>query len=139
MLAGMATPRYVQDGQRRDVQTRETTPGPIYGPGRGTPWGARDCVYEVERCVKELGFCGVQLASHYGKLYLDEEEFRPYFKVLNKLDVPVVVHHTPLPVEYGSLYNYTNFRRLYGRCVDQATAVGRELFSGMLKSCRISG
>lgn len=97
------------------------------------PWGAKDCIYEVEKCIKDLGFCGVQLAAHYGKLYLDEEEFRPYFKVLNQLGVPVVVHHTPLPVEHGSLYHYTNLRRLYGRCVDQATAVGRELFSSMFE------
>jgi predicted TIM-barrel fold metal-dependent hydrolase len=97
------------------------------------PWGTRECLKEVKRCIEELGFSGVQLAAHYGKLYLDEAEFRPYFKELNRLGVPVVVHHTPLPVEYGSLIKYTNLRRQYGRCVDQATAVGRELFSGMFE------
>ena len=97
------------------------------------PWGTRECLKEVERCIKELGFSGVQLAAHYGKLYLDEAEFKPYFKKLNQLNVPVVVHHTPLPVDYNSLIKYTNLRRQYGRCVDQATAVGRELFSGMFE------
>lgn len=53
--------------------------------------------------IKDLGFCGVQMAAHYGSLYLDEDEFRPYFKFLNGLGVPVVVHHTPLPVDYGSI------------------------------------
>jgi predicted TIM-barrel fold metal-dependent hydrolase len=97
------------------------------------PWGTKECLKEVERCIYELGLSGVQLAAHYGKLYLDEEQFRPYFKKLNKLGVPVIVHHTPLPVDYASLINYTNLRRQYGRCVDQATAVGRELFSGMFE------
>ncbi len=97
------------------------------------PWGTKACLKEVERCIKELGFSGVQLAAHYGKLYLDEAEFKPFFKKLNQLGVPVVVHHTPLPVDYGSLIKYTNIRRQYGRCVDQATAVGRELFSGMFE------
>lgn len=97
------------------------------------PWGTADCLKEAERAVKELGFPGVQLAAHYGKLYLDDEKFRPYFKFLNKLGVPVVVHHTPLPVDYASLLDYTNLRRQYGRCVDQGTAVGRELFSGMFE------
>lgn len=97
------------------------------------PWGTPECLKEVERCIKELGFSGVQLAAHYGKLYLDEPEFRPYFKKLNKLDIPIIVHHTPLPVDYNSLLKYTNLRRQYGRCVDQGTAVGRELFSGMFE------
>jgi len=97
------------------------------------PWGTEECLKEVDRCIKELGFVGVQLAAHYGNLYLDEEDFKPYFKKLNKLGVPVVVHHTPLPVDYHSLIKYTNFRRQYGRCVDQTTAVGRELFSGMFE------
>lgn len=95
------------------------------------PWGTPGCIAEMERCVNELGFHGVQLAAHYGTLYLDEDEFKPYFKRLNELKVPVVVHHTPLPVAYTSIYKYTNLRRQYGRCVDQGTAVGRELFSGM--------
>jgi predicted TIM-barrel fold metal-dependent hydrolase len=95
------------------------------------PWGTSDCKREVKRCIAELGFHGVQMAAHYGNLYLDDESFRPYFAFLNDLEVPVVVHHTPLPVDYGSILSYTNQRRQYGRCVAQATAVGRELFSGM--------
>jgi predicted TIM-barrel fold metal-dependent hydrolase len=97
------------------------------------PWGDRASFKEVEHCIKDLGFCGVEIAAHYGTLYLDEEEFKPLFKKLNELNVPVCVHHTPLPVDYHSVYKYTNQRRLYGRCIDQATAVGRELFSGMFE------
>jgi len=97
------------------------------------PWGTKECLYELERCIEELDFCGVQLAAHYGNLYLDQEEFQPYFKRLNQLNVPIVVHHTPLPVDYRSIVSYTNLRRIYGRCVDQATAVGREIFSGMFE------
>jgi len=97
------------------------------------PWGTLECLKEVERCVGELGFVGVQMAAHYGTLYLDEPQFKPYFQELNRMNVPVVVHHTPLPVDYQSLIKYNNLRRQYGRCVDQATAVGRELFSGMFE------
>ncbi len=97
------------------------------------PWATKECIYELERCTKELGMVGVQLACHYGKLYLDDEIFKPYFKILNELNVPVVVHHTPSPVEYESIKDYTNQRRFYGRCIDQGIAVGRELFSGMFE------
>jgi predicted TIM-barrel fold metal-dependent hydrolase len=95
------------------------------------PWGSKEDIYELERCVSDLGAVGVQLACHYGQLYLDDPVFEPYLKAIEKLDIPVIVHHTPLPVEWKSVIDYTNLRREYGRIVDQATAVGRELFSGM--------
>lgn len=97
------------------------------------PWGGKENLYELERCVKELGMVGVQMACHYGQLYLDDEVFKPYLKVLNEMNIPVVVHHTPLPVYWQSIYEYTNLRRELGRIIDQATAVGRELFSGMFE------
>ena len=97
------------------------------------PRGTKDCLNEVDRCINDLGFYGVQMASHYGNLYLDNEAFEPYFKKLNEINVPIIVHHTPLPVDYKSIVDYANQRRLYGRCIDQGTAVGRELYSGMFE------
>lgn len=105
--------------------------GRLFATACVPPWGGKENVYELERCVKELGAVGVQLACHYGQLYLDDPVFEPYLKVIEKLDIPVVVHHTPLPVEYRSVIDYTNLRREYGRIIDQGIAVGRELFSGM--------
>lgn len=99
------------------------------------PWGDAACIEELDRCINELGFVGVELAAHYGTLYLDDEAFRPYLRKLDALNVPVVVHHTPLPVQYDSLYHYNNVRRSLGRCVDQLTAVARELFSGLFEEC----
>jgi hypothetical protein len=110
-------------------------PGRFCALAVAPPWGSPEALAEVERCLDELGFSGVQMAVHYGKLYLDEPEFRPYFRELNKLGVPVVVHHTPLPVDYASLLKYTNQRRQYGRCVDQATGIGREIFSDLFDEC----
>ena len=107
--------------------------GRLFATACVPPWGGKENIYEVERCVKEYGAVGVQLACHYGELYLDDEVFEPYLKVLNELNVPVIVHHTPLPVEWKSIIDYTNFRREYGRIMDQGIAVGRELFSGMFE------
>jgi len=66
------------------------------------------------------------------ELYLDAEEFRPFFRKINQLKIPIVVHHTALPVDYGHIYDYVNLRRLFGRCIDQMTCVGRIMYCGML-------
>jgi predicted TIM-barrel fold metal-dependent hydrolase len=95
------------------------------------PWGGKENIHELERCIKELGMVGVQLACHYGQLYLDDEVFKPYFKAISDMNIPVVVHHTPGPVRWESIYEYTNLRRELGRLIDQATAVGREIYSDL--------
>jgi predicted TIM-barrel fold metal-dependent hydrolase len=95
------------------------------------PWNYKENFYELERCVKDLGAVGVQLACHYGKLYLDDEAFRPMLKKIAELGIPAVVHHTPLPPQPDSILDFQNFRREFGRISDQAQAVGRELFSGL--------
>ena len=105
--------------------------GRLYGTACVPPWGGKENLKELERCIKDLGFVAVQVACHYGQVYLDDVAFKPYLKVLNDMKVPVVVHHTPLPVRYESILDWTNLRREMGRIMDQMTAVGRELFSGM--------
>jgi predicted TIM-barrel fold metal-dependent hydrolase len=110
-------------------------PDRLMGVAAVPPWGDKGCLGEADRCINKLGFVGVELAAHYGTLYLDDQAFRPYFRHLNELGVPVVVHHTPLPVDYQSIYEQTNVRRLIGRNVDQLTAVSREIFSNLFEEC----
>lgn len=95
------------------------------------PYGDRASLKELDRCVHELGMHGVQMSAHYGNCYLDDPMFRPMFRHINALGIPVYVHHTPVPVDSGSILQYNNLRRSFGRCQDQITAIGRELFSGM--------
>lgn len=125
---GLETCRAVNDNAA-DIVSRSN--GRLFATACVPPWGGKENVYELERAVGDLGAVGVQLACHYGQLYLDDPVFEPYLKVIEKLDIPVIVHHTPLPVEWRSVIDYTNLRREYGRIIDQGIAVGRELFSGM--------
>ena len=125
---GLETCKAVNDNAAEIVKKSN---GRLFATACVPPWGGKENVYELERAVGDLGAVGVQLACHYGQLYLDDPVFEPYLKVIEKLDIPVIVHHTPLPVEYKSVLDYTNLRREFGRITDQATAVGRELFSGM--------
>lgn len=86
---------------------------------------------ELDRCFDELHMHGIQLSAHYGDKYLDDEVFAPLFAYLNERGLTAYIHHTPLPVEHQALLDYNSLRRSYGRCVDQMTAVCRELYSGM--------
>ena len=124
--------KYVNDSMAKVLKQH---PGRLYAVATVPPRGDKGCIDELERCINDLGFIGVELAAHYGNKYLDDDIFRPYFRKLNELNVPIVVHHTPLPVEYGCLYEYTNVRRSMGRCIDQVIAVNRELFSSLFEEC----
>ncbi len=121
--------RKVNDAMAKTVREH---PDRFLGLAIVPPWGDEDCLAELDRCIHELGFVGVQVEAHYGTLYLDSEEFRPFFRKINQLNVPIIVHHTALPVDYGHVYDYTNLRRMFGRCIDQMTSVGRIMYSGML-------
>ena len=125
--------RYFNDRMAEHIAKSK---GRMLGLGVVPPKGNSAVFAEIDRVFDELHFGGLQMSAHYGNLYLDDTVFAPFFKYLNdraeKTGKPttVYVHHSPVPVEYGSLTAYDNLRRSYGRCVDQCTAVGRELFSG---------
>ena len=117
------------------AKTVRDYPDRLSGLAMVPPWGDKDCLKEVERCVKELGCVGVEMATHYGTLYLDEEDFRPYFRKLNALGVPVCVHHTPQAVDYYHTYQTTNVRRMFGRIIDQMTSLARVIHSNLFEEC----
>ncbi len=94
------------------------------------PYGTPENLAELVRCHGEYGMKAIQLSTHYGDAYLDDKRFAGFFEKVNELGMNAYVHHTPVPVEYGSFYEYNNVRRSYGRCVDQGLAVSRELFGG---------
>lgn len=97
------------------------------------PFGSEESLGELDRCINHLGMHGIQLSAHYDGKYLDNDIFTSLFEKLNENEMTVYVHHTPLPVQYDPLCQYDNLRRTYGRCVDQMTAVSRELLSGMFR------
>lgn len=47
---------------------------------------------ELERCVKELGFCGAIIQGHQFFHYLDEEIYYPLWEKACELNVPISLH-----------------------------------------------
>ena len=111
-------------------ETRQRDPDRLKGLAIIPPYPDKDVFNELERCVKDLGCVGVEMAAHYGNRQLDDEIFRPYWAKIAELDVPVVVHHTPLPADYDSIYT-SDMRRMMGRCFAQLNAVTRLLSCGL--------
>ena len=58
--------------------------GHLFGLGVVPPMGTPAVFREIDRCLDELGFGGLQLSAHYGDLYLDDEAFAPFFAYLNE-------------------------------------------------------
>ena len=125
---GLDMCRIFNDGMARQVSE---SGGRLAALAVIPPYMTPEVERELDRCMDKLGMHGVQLSAHYDGKYLDDPAFAPLFEVLEVRKLTAYVHHTPLPVQYDALLDYTSLRRSYGRCVDQTTAVCRELYSNM--------
>jgi aminocarboxymuconate-semialdehyde decarboxylase len=47
---------------------------------------------ELERCIKELKLCSVQIFSNVNGKALDQKEFRPVFEICSKNNLPILLH-----------------------------------------------
>lgn len=99
------------------------------------PYPTEENLKELDYAINELGLKGLQLSTHYGDGYLDNTVYREFFKYVDKLGIPVYIHHTPVPIEYNSIKDYENVRRSYGRCEDQIIAISREVYSTLFDDC----
>ena len=69
-------------------------------PMQSPEWAAR----ELQRCVNELGFRGAlvhgfsQVGSPHSVVYYDQPQYRPFWKVVESLEVPFYLHpRNPVP------------------------------------------
>ena len=96
MFSYWARPEHGLDLARRlnDHLAEVVAGAPARFVGLGTlPLQApRLAVTELERCVHELGFAGVQIGTHVNDWNLDAAELFPVFEAAATLDVAVFVH-----------------------------------------------
>jgi predicted TIM-barrel fold metal-dependent hydrolase len=58
-------------------------------------WGSAErTIEEIDRCVKQMGFVGIYLFSNIHQKTLDDPAFRPVFKHVARLGVPMNMHPT---------------------------------------------
>ncbi|MBP2058513.1 putative TIM-barrel fold metal-dependent hydrolase [Lactobacillus colini] len=97
------------------------------------PYATEENLRELDRAINQLGLNGIQLSTHCKDGYLDNPAYREFFRHVSQLNIPVYVHHTPVPMEYDSIKDYDNLRRSYGRCEDQIIAISREVYSDLFE------
>jgi len=110
-------------------------PDRFAGAVAGVPMGDPDAaVAEIDRGVKELGLCGIQLYTDVAGRPLDEPEFAPVFDRMAELDLPILLHpargpgFADYPTEKASKHELW---RVFGWLYDTAAAVSRLVFSGL--------
>jgi uncharacterized protein len=59
---------------------------------------------ELERTIKELGFCGAMVNGMTNDRFLDHPSFAPVFKMATKLGVPIYLHPNMPPKPVYDLY-----------------------------------
>lgn len=101
--------------------------------GLGTvPLQAPDlAVRELTRCVRELGFAGVQIGTHAGAWNLDERALGPVFDAAADLGAAVFVH--PWDVLGAERMPKYWLRWLVGMPAETALAICSVIFGGVLE------
>ncbi|WP_428394372.1 amidohydrolase family protein [Lichenicoccus sp.] len=59
---------------------------------------------ELERCVRQLGFCGGMVNGTTGELFLDDPRFESLLARFAALDVPLYLHPSPPPPAIRHIY-----------------------------------
>jgi len=90
---------------------------------------------ELERTLKDLKLCGVQLFSNVNGKPLDLPEFRPIFEIMSRYDLPILLHparsktHPDYLTEKESKYVIW---QVIGWPYETSAAMFRIVFSGIL-------
>ncbi len=87
---------------------------------------------ELERCIGELGFVGLQVFAYVGgKRALDDPAFEPVWSLLEERGVPLVLHPGPSPS--GPVYGDYWLGPLVGFLFDESLAALRLILSGTME------
>ena len=104
-------------------------PGRFVGLG-GVPLSSPQlCINELERCMGELGFRGVQVSSMAGDMELGDPKLRPFWKRCEELDAAVYLH--PAGV-WDQRYQKHQLWNSIGQPLEEAMAMSSLIHEGVL-------
>lgn len=87
---------------------------------------------ELERCVKELGFCGALVNGHSNGRYLDDCRFDPLWERAQHLGAPIYLHPADPSAAYASIAGFAALKRaMWEWGVETGTHALRIVLSGV--------
>jgi aminocarboxymuconate-semialdehyde decarboxylase len=117
--------RYIAEQQDRHS-------GRIVGFASSAPCGGDKFLRELERAVTEDGLKGVWVTSSLKGAYPDDDEAKPFFELVTRLDIPVVIH--PPSIGFGEeRMNVYRLASSVGRPFDNALAIARLIVRGIFE------
>jgi predicted TIM-barrel fold metal-dependent hydrolase len=106
--------------------------GRFVGLAHVPPLDGEPALDEMERAIHGLGLKGVTISSQSDGLSLDANEFRPFYGMVRKLDVPIFVHPALAPKGYDLLKDY-QLSVIVAREFDLGVAVTRLIAGGVVE------
>ncbi len=97
------------------VESMKRHPDKIMGMCFVNPGFSKEAIYEVERCVKEFGMCGIKLYHHY---FINDPIQFPLIEKCIELDIPILMHAGKLyrgPMSQPHLSDGTHFAKVAER------------------------
>jgi aminocarboxymuconate-semialdehyde decarboxylase len=114
------------------AQVQNDHKGVLYGFATILPCGGPAFIKETERAIRELGLKGVFIHSSHKHAYPDFDEARPFWELIQDLDVPVFIH--PPNAGYGEeQMRVYRLASSIGRPFDLCLALGRLIVRGILE------
>ena len=109
--------------------------GVLYSFATILPCGGPAFIKETERAIKQLGLKGIFIHSSHKGHYPDDDEARPFWELVQDLDVPVMIHPPHLGFGEERMRDY-RLASSIGRPFDLCLALGRMIVRGVLEDFR---
>jgi aminocarboxymuconate-semialdehyde decarboxylase len=107
------------------------TPDRFIGLGSLPMQDPTAAIQELRRCVSELGFPGVEMATHIEGVEISSREFDPMWEVVEELGVVVFIHPTGFTEPRRLLDHY--FINTVGHPLEETLCAGRLIFDGVME------
>jgi len=114
------------------AEIQDAHEGTLYALATILPCGGPDYLKEVERAILELKLKGVFINSSHKGHYPDDDEARPFWELVQDLDVPVMIH--PPHIGFGEeRMNVYRLASSVGRPFDLCLSLARLIMRGILE------